>query len=142
MTLIVDEECRIHAAPEIDELEVSVFGPGFGECLAVHLPGGKWVLVDSCRDAGGDPVTLAYLRSLGVEPATDVSTVIASHWHMDHVDGIAELVAACESAEPVASAALYTRDLLAFAGAVQYLGSSAPRAIEELRSLADVVRSS
>ena len=121
---------------------VSLFGPGFGECLALHLPGGKWILVDSCRDATGNPVGLEYLRSIGVNPATEVSTVVASHWHMDHVDGIAEVVAESGSAEPVVSAALYTRDLLAFAGAVQYLGISAPRAIVEFRRLAEALQSS
>jgi len=33
-----------------DEIEVSVFGPGYGESILVHLGAGKWVIVDSCRD--------------------------------------------------------------------------------------------
>jgi len=32
-----------------DELEVSVFGPGYGESLAIHLGLGSWIIIDSCR---------------------------------------------------------------------------------------------
>ena len=33
-------------APAAGELEVSLFGPGFGEALALHIGAGKWILVD------------------------------------------------------------------------------------------------
>lgn len=140
MTTIESDQCLSHGLPDSDDLEVSLFGPGFGECLAVHLPGGKWVLVDSCRNSRGEPIALAYLQAMGVDVARDVTLVVASHWHLDHVDGIADVVRECRAAEPVISAALYVRDLFAYAGAVQYLGSTAPRAIRELRRLADIVK--
>src|SRR5438067_455186 len=34
--------------PDSSELELSVFGPGRGECLVVHLGAGEWMVVDSC----------------------------------------------------------------------------------------------
>lgn len=34
--------------PVADELEVSVFGPGVGESVVVHLGHGDWMVVDSC----------------------------------------------------------------------------------------------
>src|SRR5207247_10718341 len=111
-----------HTLPDGNDLEVSLFGPGFGECLALHLPGGKWILIDSCRNSQGQPASLAYLREMGVRAASDVAMVVASHWHLDHVDGISEIVQECRSAEPVISAALYTRELLAYAEATRYLG--------------------
>jgi beta-lactamase superfamily II metal-dependent hydrolase len=139
VTTIISDQCLTHSVPDSNDLEVSVFGPGFGECIAIHLPGGKWILVDSCRNSEGQPATLAYLREMGVEAGSDVAMVVASHWHFDHVDGIAELVRECQSAEPVISQALQARELLAFTKASQYLGPTAPRSIEELRRLTDVV---
>jgi len=37
-------------APAADEIEVTLFGPGYGEAIAVHLGEGAWLLVDSCID--------------------------------------------------------------------------------------------
>lgn len=37
-----DDAIPVDVPPGVDELEVSVFGPGFGESIAVHLPGGRW----------------------------------------------------------------------------------------------------
>ncbi len=35
-------------APEPDEIEVSLIGPGYGESVLVHLGDGEWVVADSC----------------------------------------------------------------------------------------------
>jgi hypothetical protein len=37
--------------PNADELEISLFGPGYGESLALHLGNGQWMIVDSCVDS-------------------------------------------------------------------------------------------
>jgi beta-lactamase superfamily II metal-dependent hydrolase len=88
--------------PEADELEVSVFGPGVGECIAVHVGNGRWVIIDSCRDSRtGDVSALAYLRSLGLNPAECVDWVVATHAHNDHVKGLGEIVRVCGSASVV-----------------------------------------
>src|SRR5947209_2078343 len=39
-----------HVQPGADELELTVFGGGFGESICVHVGGGSWVIVDSCID--------------------------------------------------------------------------------------------
>ena len=90
--------------PTSDEVELTVFGLGFGEAAAVHLGGGEWLLVDSCR-RGGENITLNYLRVLDV-PFTAVRAIVATHWDMDHVEGLTELVQACEDAILIVSAAL------------------------------------
>jgi beta-lactamase superfamily II metal-dependent hydrolase len=85
--------------PRSDELEVSLFGPGFGESLAVHLGAGKWMIVDSCVDrATGEPAATQYLESLGVDCSKQVAVVVASHWHDDHARGLADIVARCGEA--------------------------------------------
>jgi hypothetical protein len=94
-----------------DELEVSIFGPGVGECIALHLGAGEWAVVDSCIDrASGEPVALRYLRDLGVDPAIAVKLIVVTHWHDDHIAGSAALFRACRAAEVVCSVALQSRE--------------------------------
>ena len=90
-----------------DEVEVSVFGPGFGECIVLHLGRNEWVVVDSCLDAETKrPVGLEYLECLGVNIATQVSLVVATHWHDDHIRGFGALYEACTTARFACSMAL------------------------------------
>ncbi|WP_373507633.1 hypothetical protein [Thiocapsa sp.] len=37
--------------PSPDEIEVSILGPGFGECVLIHPGAGRWLIIDSCIDA-------------------------------------------------------------------------------------------
>src|SRR5260370_27238866 len=67
------------------ELEVSLFGPGVGECVVVHLGLGEWLVVDSCVDpVSRKPVALNYLSELHVDVGKAVKQVVAKHWHDDH----------------------------------------------------------
>ena len=84
-------------APLIDEIEVSLFGPGKGECVLVHLGGGKWMVVDSCLDDRKVAAPLAYLESIGVAPDA-IELVVASHWHDDHIGGLGQVVKAATHA--------------------------------------------
>lgn len=102
--------------PARAELEVSLFGPGYGEAVVLHIGQGKWLLVDSCLDPdSGQPASLKYLRDLGVDVGTAVELVVATHWHDDHVRGISSLFAHCQSAELVISSALRTQEFLTLA---------------------------
>jgi hypothetical protein len=90
---------RPKTAPQGEEIEVSLFGPGFGECILVHVGAGRWLIVDSCVDrAKHRPVALAYFDEIGVSPSS-VELVLATHWHDDHVAGIDEVVSACTTAQ-------------------------------------------
>lgn len=100
--------------PEPDEVEVSVFGPGFGESLAVHLGFGEWMIVDSCLPKGANvPAALRYLRDIKVEPSLAVKLVIASHWHDDHIKGLGEVVRECASSKFWFSQALFSKEFIA-----------------------------
>jgi beta-lactamase superfamily II metal-dependent hydrolase len=93
--------------PQSDEIEVSVFGPGRGECVVVHLGDNTWIVVDSCVDRKTRrPVALTYLGDLGVDVSKAVRLVVISHWHDDHIRGISEVVRIATSAGVVCSAAL------------------------------------
>src|SRR4051812_4423421 len=105
----------ISAPPAPDELEVSVFGPGVGEGILVHLGGGDWIVVDSCVDRTvmpGEPAALGYLQSLRVDPAQAIRLVVVTHWHDDHIGGIGRVFEKASSAKLACSAALTSSEFL------------------------------
>lgn len=93
------------AGPLHDEVEVSLFGPGYGECALLHIGAGEWMIVDSCV-AGGEQPAISYLLEIGVDVRRDVKLIVATHWHDDHVRGMASLVELCEGARFACSTAL------------------------------------
>ena len=101
-------------APEPNEIELTVFGPGYGECIVIHIGSGKWAIVDSCLDDAHEPASLSYLAKLGVSVEQDVISVSASHWHDDHVKGLAKTVEACCNARLSFGAALQSTEFVAF----------------------------
>lgn len=105
--------------PGRDELEFTLIGPGYGESVILHVGNGSWVLVDSCIDAEQEPCALTYLDGIGVDPAQDVCMVVASHWHDDHIRGMAQMVEACSSAKFCCASALCTEEFLAVVGALE-----------------------
>lgn len=94
-------------APEVGEIEVSIFGPGRGEGIAVHLGNGQWITVDSCvnQRTTRNPL-IDYLEEIGVDPAEAVRLVIATHAHDDHTAGIGDLFVAAKGASFVPSSAI------------------------------------
>ena len=64
-------------------------------------------------------MALSYLAALGLDPASVVSLIIATHWHDDHIRGISDLVEACESAMFCCSDVLNDREFLALAGTTE-----------------------
>lgn len=106
-------------APQDDEFEVSVFGPGTGECIVLHLGHQRWMVVDSCRGPSRRPIALEYLRSIDVN-FTLVSDIVVTHWHDDHHDGAADLLDACAEARLWCSSALRTAEFKTLAGAARH----------------------
>lgn len=93
--------------PENDEFELTVFGPGCGECLVLHCGDQNWCVIDSCRyPRQSEPIALQYLDKLGVEPSA-VRSILVTHWHDDHIRGMASLVRRCSSARLCISGALH-----------------------------------
>ena len=120
--------------PRADEVEVSLFGPGFGECILVHLGSGNWLLVDSCIDQRRRvQPALAYLRRIGHDPASAVRLVVATHWHDDHIRGLAEVVRTCEAADFYCSSALCTTEVLTVIGTqAEHTHSSGARELHDV----------
>ncbi len=108
--------------PATSELEISIFGPGVGECIVVHLGGGEWMVVDSCLGADAKTaVAIQYLQSLKVNLAEQVVLIVVTHWHDDHIRGMSQLVRACKSARFACSAALKTAEFLTLVAADKYI---------------------
>jgi len=105
--------------PALDEIEVSILGGGngYGECIVVHAGYDHWIIVDSAKDpASKRPLALAYFDEIGVEPEQNVQLILATHWHDDHIGGLAEVVAACKKAEFTCSQALEQKQFLILLG--------------------------
>lgn len=101
--------------PQADQIEITLIGPGYGETILVHLGNNKWVVVDSCIDSRtSEPAALSYLHSIGVNPGTSVVLIIATHWHDDHVRGIAKTLESCPNARFCISSALTKEQFLCY----------------------------
>ena len=112
------------APPALDEIEVMLFGPGYGEAIAVHLGDGAWMLIDSCIDPdGNNPASELYLDRIGVKPEK-VRAIVASHWHDDHVRGISQLATKYPTADFMVSAIFNNKEALAFLSAYNSESSS------------------
>lgn len=97
---------KLHISPACDEVEVSVFGPGYGECILIHAGDRNLFILDSCIDpASQQPAVLEYLNKINMSP-TDVKLVIATHWHDDHIRGLSKVFKACQNADFTCSDAL------------------------------------
>jgi hypothetical protein len=93
--------------PRADELEISVIGPGRGECILVHLGDNDWCIVDSCIPRNSrESVASEYLGSFQNGALGRVKLVIATHWHDDHIRGLASILQRSPAAHFGCSAAL------------------------------------
>ena len=96
-----------------------MIGPGYGESIIVHLGDGEWVIVDSCiqklDEGGSQSAAIAYLREIGVDPISQVSRVVATHWHDDHIGGLSQVVEECASAIFCCAMALREDEFIGFA---------------------------
>lgn len=127
--------------PAADELEISLFGPGFGECIVIHYGHGKWITVDSCLEPDRQtPSALKYFHDIGVEPAESVTHNIVTHPDGDHIGGILSLYDACKSSQLVCPIVLSERDMITF---VAYYSQNDPTSmVQTTKELRDLLESS
>jgi beta-lactamase superfamily II metal-dependent hydrolase len=119
-------------APSPSEIEVTFLGPGFGESTLMHVGQGKWIVVDSCVDVSTQlPLPLDYLKKIEVSP-TSVFMVVATHWHDDHIRGIARIVEASTGATFACSAAVQRREFYTLVASAPRIMSATSSGVEEL----------
>ncbi|MCI0454175.1 MAG: MBL fold metallo-hydrolase [Candidatus Dadabacteria bacterium] len=108
----------MYSAPSLDEVEISIFGPGYGESILCHLGNNCWIIIDSCIDPDSkQPYTLTYLKNIGVNTERSVRHIIATHWHDDHIRGLGFIVEECKSADFICSEALKSNEFLTLVSA-------------------------
>lgn len=98
------------------DFEVNLFGPGYGESIAIRIGPESWMIVDSCEDTKGRPAALSYLESIGV-PLDHVTFLVATHWHDDHVRGFSHLVEQCKNAKVCISNIFTKNEFVSFLSA-------------------------
>jgi hypothetical protein len=125
----------IEHPPNADQFEVSVFGRGMGECIMCHLGEGRWLMVDSFRDADGIPIANSYLDDL--EGGHQVVAVVATHWDDDHTHGMAEVIRTHDPAEVWMPIVLNKREVFRFA--VEHVEAMEGRGPSGLRDFVEVL---
>lgn len=111
--------------PNPDELEISLFGPGIGECIVVHIGNNEWIVVDSCIEVSTkEPIPLFYLKKLGVNPTESVKLFVITHWHSDHIRGCSQIANECSGSTICFSEALLKEEFLTLVSA--YSGLEQP----------------
>lgn len=113
------------AQPAVDEFELTLIGPGYGESIVIHIGHGDWIVIDSCLGADKTPRATRYLQSIGVDPAQAVKMIVATHWHDDHIQGMAQLVGSCPQAIFCCASVLCHQEFLALVKALEGLHLSA-----------------
>ena len=127
--------------PRPNEVEISLFGPGTGESVAVHLQDGYWIIVDSCVDRNtSEPAALQYLQSIGVDVSRQLRLVIATHWHDDHIKGLATIFESARNARFVHSAAYDFKMLIQLVELASTSAASANAVQEYKKILSELLR--
>ena len=104
--------------PKANEFEVTVFGPGYGESIVVHVGDGQWMVVDSfSRGPKAPPFVLQYFDLINVDPTNEVKLVLVTHWHDDHIRGVSELIDRCPTADICISQAFTKKEFMKFLAA-------------------------
>jgi beta-lactamase superfamily II metal-dependent hydrolase len=123
--------------PKDSELEITLFGPGYGEALCIHIGNGYWVLIDSCRDKDGKSASLQYLTSIGIDK-DKVLFIIISHWHDDHIKGVTNLVRHFEKATVIFSPLISEKYFLALTEQLKNIGTKNGGGLREIRNCLDI----
>ncbi|QTA80829.1 Cobalamin-binding domain-containing protein [Desulfonema limicola] len=104
---IISDGSKLIQKPQEDEIEISVFGPGYGESILLHIGMNKWIIVDSCIFPGEtNPAPLNYLKEIDIDYSESVKVIAATHWHDDHIKGLSKIFKECRNSEFICSDAL------------------------------------
>lgn len=122
-------------------MEISIFGPGYGESVVAHLGNGEWIVIDSCVDAGSrKPCALEYLEQLGVDASKAIKRVIASHWHDDHIRGLGDIFKEAAQAEFWCSMALSSKEWVTLVETQRSNYTPSGSGVREMRKVMDELR--
>ena len=108
-TGLLANQARVNP-PAADELEISFFGPSYGESVVLHVGDGQWLIVDSCLSPStGEPQALEYLKAIRAD-FSRIRAVVATHWDNDHIRGLSQCLVAAPNADFIISGAFSSED--------------------------------
>lgn len=112
-------------------LHVFVAGPGYGEGIAVALPGSGWVVVDGCRVSTGR-LPISAILDRWRSPGEPIDALLLTHPHTDHAFGVREMI---EGTAPrcVGVTTSPTSPALVFAAVEADLAASSRGSLDQLR---------
>lgn len=78
--------------PKTDEIEITVFGKGFGECIVLSCGHNEFIVIDSfVNDDTKNAIAIDYMAWIGL-PVSSIKRVVLTHWHQDHIAGISQIL--------------------------------------------------
>jgi beta-lactamase superfamily II metal-dependent hydrolase len=130
-----------YSPPAAGEFELSIFGPGVGESVVLHVGDDQWMIVDSCLDPfSGKAIALNYLDQLPtIDGRRRIISLVLTHWHDDHTKGAAQILRAAPDAGFICSVAFKAQELQR-ALEVQRVGRIARSGLEELSDVFEVLK--
>lgn len=82
--------------PNENEVEICVFGPGYGESIIIHVPIFGWGVIDSCTaKIKRQRITLPYqylLELYSEKEYPPLAFVVLTHPHQDHYNGLDKII--------------------------------------------------
>jgi len=87
--------------PTQSEVEITLIGTGggYGESIILKVGIDSWIIIDSCINPfSNEPLSIEYLSQIGVD-TTKVILIVCTHWHNDHIKGLAKVLSLCPNAE-------------------------------------------
>ena len=113
--------------PEDNELEVHVYGQGYGEAALIHYGGGRWIAIDSAVTKKNEPWAIEYLQQIG-HSAAQIDYALLTHWHTDHIKGFSKLISQSPNAKVFFSSASRTSEFRNVAASFAGTGGGAVNA--------------
>lgn len=113
-----------YSKPNNDVVEFNLFGRGMGECAAIHVGNGEWVVIDSCLGHDGKrSAILDYFSDIDIQPKS-VTHIFCSHFDRDHIMGMPSILEFAPDALVIVPTPLSERDFSNFVAAHGPLGPS------------------
>lgn len=86
------EDLNLQTPSTKNELELVVFGRGYGESILFKYADSEYMVIDSfINPQTNNPIVIDYLNAIKI-PSSDIHKVVITHWHQDHIAGISEII--------------------------------------------------
>lgn len=86
------DNSNLKISPTEKEIELVVFGRGYGECILFKYSNTEYMIIDSFINPDtNNPIAIDYLNAINV-PIGNICKVVITHWHGDHIAGVSDII--------------------------------------------------